>query len=122
MQDRPRKILHLPAKPAAEPVPKAAPAKPRIAPDEQHAREAADQAAKRIRLAALAKDAEALKISLIDRYPHLLRTACLAQAHAFRNNDTRAQLELQKLASLVAKTNAESDLSYRGLVVHNEIC
>jgi hypothetical protein len=59
---------------------------------------------------------------LTDRYPHLLRTACLAQAYAFRNNDTRAQLELQKLAPLIAKTNAESDLSYRGLVVHNEIC
>ena len=31
----------------------------------------AEQAAKRIRIAALSKDAEALKISLIDRYPHL---------------------------------------------------
>jgi ProP effector len=51
--------------------PKAAPAKPRISPDEQRAREAADQEAKRIRIAALSKDAEALKISLIDRYPHL---------------------------------------------------
>jgi hypothetical protein len=58
---------------------------------------------------------------LTDRYPHLLRTACLAQAHAFRNNDTRAQLELTKLAGLIAKTNAESDLSYRGLVVENGV-
>ena len=48
-----------------------APAKPRVSPEEQRAREAADQAAKRIRLAALAKDADALKISLIERYPHL---------------------------------------------------
>src|SRR3954454_16707082 len=75
MPDRPRKTLHLPAKPAAEPAPKpaeeAAPAKPRISPEEQRAREAADQEAKRIRIAALSKDAEALKISLIDRYPHL---------------------------------------------------
>src|SRR4051794_23010886 len=75
MLDRPRKTLHLPAKPAAEPAPKpaeeAAPAKPRISPEEQRAREAADQEAKRIRIAALSKDAEALKISLIDRYPHL---------------------------------------------------
>ena len=46
-------------------------AKPRISPEEQRAREAAEQAAKRIRLAALSKDAEVLKISLIDRYPHL---------------------------------------------------
>ena len=75
MLDRPRKTLHLPAKPATEPASKpaekAAPAKPRISPDEQRAREAADQKAKRIRIAALCKDAEALKISLIDRYPHL---------------------------------------------------
>jgi ProQ/FINO family len=71
MPDRARKTLHLPAKPAAQPAEEAAPAKPRISPEEQRAREAADQEAKRIRLAALSKDAEALKISLIDRYPHL---------------------------------------------------
>ena len=75
MLDRPRKTLHLPAKPAAEPAAKlaekAAPAKPRISPDEQRAREAAEQEAKRIRLAALSKDAEVLKATLIDRYPHL---------------------------------------------------
>ena len=71
MLDRPRKTLHLPAKPAAKPAEKAAPAKPRISPDEQRAREAADQAAKRIRIAALSKDAEVLKATLIDRYPHL---------------------------------------------------
>ena len=75
MPDRSRKTLHLPAKPAAEPAAKpaqkAAPAKPRISPEEQRAREAADQEAKRIRIAALSKDAEALKATLIDRYPHL---------------------------------------------------
>jgi ProP effector len=75
MLDRPRKTLHLSAKPAAEPAAKpaqkAAPDKPKISPEEQRTREAADQEAKRIRIAALSKDAEALKISLIDRYPHL---------------------------------------------------
>src|SRR3954451_5790044 len=71
MPDRRRKTLHLPAKPAAKPAEEAARVKRRISPDEQRAREAADQAAKRIRIAALSKDAEALKISLIDRYPHL---------------------------------------------------
>src|SRR3954447_22667707 len=71
MPDRARKTLHLPAKPAAQPAEEAAPAKPKISPDEQRAREAADQEAKRIRIAALCKDAEALKISLIDRYPQL---------------------------------------------------
>jgi hypothetical protein len=75
MPDRARKTLHLPAKPAAKPAPPAAvapkPAKPKISPEEQRAREAADQEAKRIRIAALSKDADALKISLIERYPHL---------------------------------------------------
>ena len=67
MPDRSRKTLHLPAKLAA----KVAPAKPRVSPEEQRAREAADQAAKRIRIAALSKDAEALKATMIERYPHL---------------------------------------------------
>jgi hypothetical protein len=53
MLDRARKTLHLPAKPVAEPAAKpaekAAPTKPRISPEEQRAREAADQEAKRIR-------------------------------------------------------------------------
>lgn len=75
MPNRARKTLHLPAKPAAEPAAKpaekAAPTKPKISPEEQRAREAADQAAKRIRLAALSKEADALKLSLIERYPHL---------------------------------------------------
>src|SRR6201994_1197124 len=71
MPDRSRKTLHLPAKLAAKAAAKVALAKPRISPEEQRAREAAEQAAKRIRLAALSKDAEVLKISLIDRYPHL---------------------------------------------------
>jgi hypothetical protein len=81
MPDRSRKTLHLPAKPAAEPAAKpaeqAAPAKPRISPDEQRAREAADQEAKRIRIAALSKDAEVLKATLIERYPHLFAAEAL---------------------------------------------
>ena len=71
MPDRARKTLHLPAKLTAKPAAQATPAKPRISPDEQRAREAAEQEAKRIRIAALSKDAEALKATLIDRYPHL---------------------------------------------------
>src|SRR5689334_10800822 len=71
MPDQPRKTLHLPAKLAAKVAVKVAPAKTRVSPAEQRAREAAEQAAKRIRLAALSKDAEVLKASLIDRYPHL---------------------------------------------------
>src|SRR5689334_2571204 len=71
MPDRSRKTLHLPAKLAAKVAVKVASAKPRISPEEQRAREAADQAAKRIRIAALSKDAEVLKATLIERYPHL---------------------------------------------------
>lgn len=58
---------------------------------------------------------------LTDRYPHLLRSACMAQAFAFRNNDERQSAELAKLAAYIAKTNAESDNSYRGLEAENEV-
>src|SRR5690348_13846313 len=71
MPDRSRKTLHLPAKLAAKVAAKGAPAKLRVSPAEQRAREAAEQAAKRIRIAGLSKDAEVLKATLIDRYPHL---------------------------------------------------
>src|SRR3954452_8555327 len=71
MPDRSRKTPHLPAKLAAKVAAKVALAKPRISPEEQRAREAAEQEAKRIRIAALSKDAEILKATLIDRYPHL---------------------------------------------------
>jgi hypothetical protein len=47
----------------------------------------------------------------------MLRTACMAQAYNFRNEDEREAKELQKLAAYIQKTNAESDDSYRGLVV-----
>ena len=102
MPDRARKTLHLPAKPAAKPAQKAAPAKPRISPDEQRAREAADQAAKRIRLAALAEDAEALKSTLIDRYPHLFAVDPLrplaSGIHRVLAEQTGAPMPVLKLA------------------------
>ena len=106
MLDRPRKTLHLPAKPAAEPAAKpaqkAAPAKPRISPEEQHAREAADQEAKRVRIAALSKDAEVLKATLIDRYPHLFSPEApkpLASGiHRILQQQTGAPMPVLKLA------------------------
>jgi len=52
---------------------------------------------------------------LCTRYPHILRTACLAQAFNFRNNGEREQQELTKLGAYITKANAESELSYRGL-------
>jgi hypothetical protein len=58
---------------------------------------------------------------LTNRFPHLLRIACLAQAYSFMNNDERANTELQKLTAIIQKTNAESDLSYRGLTADFEV-
>ena len=54
---------------------------------------------------------------LTTRYPHILRTACMAMAHNFRNSDEREQKELTKLAAYIGKANAESELSYRGLAL-----
>jgi hypothetical protein len=58
---------------------------------------------------------------LTARYPHILRAACLARAFAYRNSDERAASELQNLAAFIAKANAESDLTYRGLEPENEV-
>lgn len=58
---------------------------------------------------------------LTDRYPHLLRVACLAQAYDFMSNDTKYQRNLTMLSALIEKTNAESDLSYRGYSAEVEI-
>jgi hypothetical protein len=58
---------------------------------------------------------------LTDRYPHLLRQACLAKAYEFMKQEAREQMELQKLVALIDKTNAESDLSYRGLEHENSV-
>jgi hypothetical protein len=48
------------------------------------------------------------------RFPHLLRTACQAQAYDFMNNEARYNRAMSRLAALIEKTNEESDLSYRG--------
>jgi len=58
---------------------------------------------------------------LTARYPHILRAACLARAFSYRNSDERAASELQNLAAFIAKTNIESDLTYRGLEAENGI-
>lgn len=58
---------------------------------------------------------------LTTRYPHLLRAACLARAYSYRNSDERAASELQNLAAFIAKTNIESDLTYRGLAAEFEV-
>src|ERR1700755_305327 len=102
MSDRARKTLHLPAKLAAKVAAKVALAKPRVSPEEQRAREAAEQEAKRIRLAALSKDAEVLKITLIERYPHLFSPDApkpLANAvHRVLQQQTGAPMPVMRLA------------------------
>jgi hypothetical protein len=51
---------------------------------------------------------------LTNRYPHLLRKACTAQAWDFMRNDTEYQKDVTALSALVEQTNAEADLMYRG--------
>ena len=51
---------------------------------------------------------------LTSRYPHLLRVACVTQAYDFMSNAAKYQSNLTLLSALIEKTNAESDLSYRG--------
>lgn len=58
---------------------------------------------------------------LTSRYPHLLRVACLTQAYDFMSNTTKYQSNLTMLSALIEKTNAENDLSYRGVEFEVEI-
>jgi hypothetical protein len=51
---------------------------------------------------------------LTNRYPHLLRKACTAQAWDFLRNDTEYQKDVAALTVLVEQVNAEGDLLYRG--------
>lgn len=51
---------------------------------------------------------------LTSRYPHLLRVACVTQAYDFMSNMAKYQSNMTLLSALIEKTNAESDLSYRG--------
>ena len=92
---------------ATEPVPQTAaaepePSKPKLPPDVQRAREAAEQDAKRIRVAALHQAADALQIILIERYPHLFSAAApkpLATGiHRILQEQTGAARPVLKLA------------------------
>jgi hypothetical protein len=61
---------------------------------------------------------------LTNRYPHLLRKACTAQAWDFLRNDAEYQKDLAALTALAEQTNAEADFAYRGATfdtyVHDE--
>lgn len=52
---------------------------------------------------------------LTDRFPHLLRTACMMQAADMAKDDTEYAKLSTRLVALIEKTNVESDLSYRGM-------
>lgn len=58
---------------------------------------------------------------LVARYPHLMRVACLAQAYDFMSNKSKRDDNLSMLVSLIERTNAESDLSYRGVNLEVQI-
>jgi len=51
---------------------------------------------------------------LTNRYPHLLRKACTAQAWDFMRNDAEYQKDVAALTALIEQVNAEGDLAYRG--------
>lgn len=51
---------------------------------------------------------------LTSRYPHLLRTACVAAASDFMKDDAEYQKAMTRLGTLVGSTQAEGDLMYRG--------
>lgn len=51
---------------------------------------------------------------LTDRYPHMLKKACHAQAHAFEENWESYNAELPLLMSLVERANQEADLAFMG--------
>lgn len=54
---------------------------------------------------------------LTDRYPHLLRTACVALAHDFMDNAAEYDKAVARLSGLIQKANEESDLATRGAVL-----
>lgn len=51
---------------------------------------------------------------LTDRYPMLMRTACMAAAASFMKDDGEYNKQLAALQALVTATATENDLSYRG--------
>jgi len=48
---------------------------------------------------------------LTNRFPHLLRPACLAEAADFMRNDAEYAKQMQRLEALIEATNAESDMT-----------
>lgn len=55
---------------------------------------------------------------LTDRYPHLLRTACMAAAADYMKDDGEYQKNVTKLTGLIGDLNAKDDLSNRGGMIY----
>jgi hypothetical protein len=52
---------------------------------------------------------------LTNRFPHLLRAACMVGVADFMKDAEEYTKASERMAALIVRTNAESDLSYRGL-------
>jgi len=57
---------------------------------------------------------------LTNRYPHLIRPACQAQAAAFMRDDAAYQREVTRLTAITQAVNAENDMVYRGMVLETD--
>lgn len=58
---------------------------------------------------------------LTNRYPKLMRTACMAAAAEFMKDDTEYQKWLARLQSAVESISVENDMQYRGMDLSPEI-
>jgi hypothetical protein len=57
---------------------------------------------------------------LTDRYPQLLRVACMASAASYMKDDNEEQKFISKLTQMIQSINAESDLGYMGADLDTE--
>ena len=57
---------------------------------------------------------------LTNRYPQLLRTACMTSAADFMKDDTEYQKLTTRLTGLVGAINAENDMQYRGMEIESD--
>jgi len=58
---------------------------------------------------------------LTNRYPQLMRAACMTAAADFMKDDTEYQKGLTKLSALIGAIGAENDMLYRGAEIDAEI-
>jgi hypothetical protein len=58
---------------------------------------------------------------LTDRYPNLMRVACVAAAADFMKDSEEYQKQFTRLVAMIEKISAENDMQYRGLELDPEI-